>query len=1046
MLSSKHSLSHGLARITTGSIPQSSIHALRNLQRDASSLALTRAAPMNQRLVSTPSLPSSQNWVHKSKTFASEASSSEMPHFDKILVANRGEIACRVMRTAKKLGIRCVAVYSEADRNALHVKMADEAYFIGPAPSSESYLQMDKIIQVCHRSGAQAVHPGYGFLSENSRFAERLAEEGIVFIGPPASAIRSMGSKSESKNIMLGKFMSPPPFAPPDTHSSQAAGFPVLIKAVHGGGGKGMRIVNEPTFDAFQDALSSAQRESRKSFGNDAVLVEKFIQHPRHIEVQVFADTMGDAVSLWERDCSVQRRNQKIIEEAPAPGLSVELREMLGAKAVAAAKAVNYVGAGTVEFIFDNDSQSFYFMEMNTRLQVEHPVTEMVTGLDLVEWQLTIAAGNPLPMSQSSIPLVGHAFEARIYAENPRNNFLPDSGRLLYMSTPVPTLTLPPSYKPLSTPSLPSSTEFPTPSQATYESVIPSVRLEQGVVAGDQISTFYDNMLAKLVVHAQDRTSALRVLRNALDEYHVVGFSTNIQFLKTLASNQAFIDAEVETGFISKHFDDLFPAITGSPPEVFAQVALFVVLRDHFREQKVNGSSPWASLVSRRFGSDVSEQTVRLLDEAATGEDEPASIRIQSVGEGLYDVEVKTSPGAPVLFRGVSAMLETQTSLSVTLDEKLSSVTIVSQPASLSRNTMERLHVFGEGCKTTMTIPTPKWQLMQGSDIASAAVGLLKAPMPSLIVEVKVKLGDKVQKGQSVVVLESMKTETVLRAGVSGTVKAIGCKNGEMVDEGHELSRIGIVNVASVIASQFLTRHLDRTLATALSCSLSSLAKIETAIPAEASRGRGRGRGKSRGGLGKYLRARGRGRGFGRPAEFSKRLLLEGEEEDEEQTEEEIAARKVKYSRRYLGTNADRYAEPEPELDSDGEPTVEPEVDLTAFLEKQKSRKPPSPSSPEDDIDHTLDDLVSKQTNLKGKVRELEWDQSLEDLLREKESADANRALKSRFRAKKNIKGTAAAAARKESYIVAPPLPSSSPAAAKNEMGSMEEFLDELLS
>ncbi|OBZ66036.1 Methylcrotonoyl-CoA carboxylase subunit alpha, mitochondrial [Grifola frondosa] len=341
-------------------------------------------------------------------TFSALAVPVRRPHFDKILIANRGEIACRVIRTAKKLGIKTVAVYSEVDADALHVQLADEAYCIGPAASAESYLRMDKIIAVCHRSGARAVHPGYGFLSENPRFAERLAQEGIVFIGPPASAIVSMGSKSESKNIMSAANV---PVVPgyhgtdqdPNLLFQEATriGFPVLIKAVHGGGGK-----------------------AQKSFGNADVLVEKYIVHPRHVEVQVFADAQGGCVSLWERDCSVQRRNQKIIEEAPAPGLSPELRADLSAKAIAAAKAVKY---------------EFYFMEMNTRLQVEHPVTEMITGLDLVEWQLEVAAGNPLPLAQSAIPLVGHAFEARIYAENPRNNFLPDSGQLLYLSTPTPT-------------------------------------------------------------------------------------------------------------------------------------------------------------------------------------------------------------------------------------------------------------------------------------------------------------------------------------------------------------------------------------------------------------------------------------------------------------------------------------------------------------------------------------------------------------------------------------------------------------------------------
>ncbi|KAJ3736273.1 carbamoyl-phosphate synthase L chain, ATP binding domain-containing protein [Lentinula guzmanii] len=807
MLPSKHSISHGLNRIGTTSLTQLSVCNLRNIHWNANTNTV-RSEETQRRVVATRRRQADLHWNTQKRTFASEVgassflSGSRKPHFDKILIANRGEIACRVIRTANKLGIRCVAVYSEADHDALHVKMADEAYCIGPAPSSESYLNMNKIIEVCHLSGAQAVHPGYGFLSENAQFAKRLSEEGIVFIGPPASAIISMGSKSESKNIMSSAGV---PCVPgyhghnqdPEFlfEKAKEIGFPVLIKAVHGGGGKGMRTVLEPTAEAFYEALTSAKRESLKSFGNDTVLVEKYIQRPRHVEVQVFADSMGGAISLWERDCSVQRRNQKIIEEAPAPGLSVELRESLSAKAVAAARAVNYVGAGTVEFIFDNDTQDFYFMEMNTRLQVEHPVTEMVTGLDLVEWQLEVAAGNPLSMDQSSVPLVGHAFEARIYAENPRNNFLPDSGQLLYLSTPTPSLTLPQPYKPSSASQSLSNAK---PLGPYYESVSPSVRLEQGFEQGSQIGVYYDPMIAKLIVHGQDRTEALRMLRKALDEYHVVGVSTNVEFLRTLAGNQAFIEAELETGFIQKHFDELFAPISEPAPEILAQAAIFVALRDHFKQKTSFVHSPWTTLVSRRFGGDVYERVIHIKDDASTNEIEPTAIYIKSLAGGLFDVEVRTSTGAPPQFLGVSAKLVSPTSLSLTLNGKLSTVTIVSQPpppsvpASLAHNTMERLHIFSGERKRTLVIPTPKWLLMQGGDVLSAAAGTgaLKAPMPSLVVDVRVKVGDKVEKGQSVIVLESMKTETVLRAGISGTVKVVECKNGEMVQEGKELINI----------------------------------------------------------------------------------------------------------------------------------------------------------------------------------------------------------------------------------------------------------------
>ncbi|KAK0233900.1 carbamoyl-phosphate synthase L chain, ATP binding domain-containing protein [Armillaria fumosa] len=726
------------------------------------------------------------------RTFATASiSTSRKPHFDKILVANRGEIACRVIRTAKKLGIKTVAVYSDADRDSLHVQMADEAYCIGPAPSAESYLRMDKIIDVCHRSGAQAVHPGYGFLSENAFFAERLDQEGIVFIGPPSSAIISMGSKSESKHIMTAAGV---PCVPgyhgknqdPEFLYEQAKhiGFPVLIKAIHGGGGKGMRTVTTPSAEAFYEALSSAKRESLKAFGNDVVLIEKYIERPRHVEVQVFADTHGGAVSLWERDCSVQRRNQKIIEEAPAPGLSPELRADLGEKAVAAARAVHYVGAGTVEFIFDNDTLDFYFMEMwgtclsNTRLQVEHPVTEMITGLDLVEWQLEIAAGNPLPLNQSSIPLVGHAFEARIYAENPRNQFLPDSGPLLYLSTPTPTHVFADSYAPHS--------EFSPPVNIT-----PSLRLEQGFTQGSQIGVFYDPMIAKLISHGRDRTEALRILRKALDEYHVVGVSTNVEFLRSLAGNQAFIEQELETGFIPRHFNELFPPITEPSAETLALAALYVALRDHPVANAPSGPTPWTTLSSRRFGGYTYERLITLQDDS--GKSEAVSVSVKSTTPGRFDILLRSGSASGTEFLSVPAQLLSPTKLSATLNSINCKATVVSQPppggvpASSSHNTMERLHVFSGGSKTTLVLPSPKWLLDLGGDVLAAAKGALKAPMPSLVVEIKVKVGDRVEKGQAVVILESMKTETVMRTDVAGIVKMVSCKNGEMVEEGREL-------------------------------------------------------------------------------------------------------------------------------------------------------------------------------------------------------------------------------------------------------------------
>ncbi|KAJ1547461.1 hypothetical protein HK096_002805, partial [Nowakowskiella sp. JEL0078] len=444
------------------------------------------------------------------------------PLFDKILIANRGEIACRIINTAKKLGVKTVAVYSDMDANSMHIKLADEAFRIGPAPSVDSYLGMNSIIEVALKTNSKAIHPGYGFLSENSEFAKLVSESGIIFIGPPASAIESMGSKSESKKIMINAGVSVVPGYHGNNQSidklkDEAAkiGYPVLIKAIKGGGGKGMRIVENPI--DFEMMLESSKREAIKSFGDDKVLIEKYLVQPRHVEVQIFADHFGNIVYLFERDCSVQRRHQKVLEEGPAPNLSFSIRKKLGEQAVTAAKAVNYVGAGTVEFIYDTKSDHFYFMEMNTRLQVEHPVTEMITNTDLVQWQLEVASGNPLPQHQSQLKVNGHAFEARIYAENPLNNFLPDTGIIKFLRTPKP------------------------------ES---NVRVETGIRQGDIVSVFYDPMIAKLVVHSRDRSSALTLLQRKLEEFQVVGVQTNIEFLKSLISHHSVQNAELETGLI----------------------------------------------------------------------------------------------------------------------------------------------------------------------------------------------------------------------------------------------------------------------------------------------------------------------------------------------------------------------------------------------------------------------------------------------------------------------------------------------------------------
>jgi 3-methylcrotonyl-CoA carboxylase alpha subunit len=471
--------------------------------------------------------------------------------FTKILIANRGEIACRVIKTARRMGIRTVAVYSEADAGARHVRLADEAVCIGAPPPRESYLVIDKIIGAALATGAQAIHPGYGFLSENEEFAEACAKNDIAFVGPPVSAIRAMGLKSESKKLMEKAGV---PLTPGYHGDNQDAaylkqqaddiGYPVLIKASAGGGGKGMRAVAKA--EEFADALASCQREAKSSFGDEHVLIEKYLQRPRHIEIQVFGDTHGNCVYLFERDCSVQRRHQKVVEEAPAPGMTPERRAAMGKAAVDAAKAVAYVGAGTVEFIVNQDG-TFYFMEMNTRLQVEHPVTEMITGLDLVEWQLKVAAGEPLPLAQEQLRIHGHALEARIYAEDPDKGFLPSIGRLIHLAPPAETI---------------------------------NIRVDTGVEQDDEISPHYDPMIAKLIVWDESRERALARMLQALADYRVVGVSNNIGFLSRLVACPAFAQADLDTGLIERERGFLFPEGGEPPVEAWLVAALAELIHD----------------------------------------------------------------------------------------------------------------------------------------------------------------------------------------------------------------------------------------------------------------------------------------------------------------------------------------------------------------------------------------------------------------------------------------------------------------------------------
>ncbi|KAK0536653.1 hypothetical protein OC842_001921 [Tilletia horrida] len=747
------------------------------------------AAPQTAKTASSASRSRAYATVHRTLPRA-DARHALPP---KVLIANRGEIACRIIRTCNRLNVKTVAVYSEADAQSMHVKLADEAFCIGPAPSAQSYLNMDRIIEVAKQSGAVAIHPGYGFLSENAAFAARLAQEDIEFIGPPASSIEAMGSKSASKEIMLAAGV---PCVPGYHGSNQSletlraeadkTGYPVLIKAVKGGGGKGMKIATHP--GEFEEQLLSARREAEKSFGDGDVLIERYLTRPRHVEVQVFCDKLGNGVYLFERDCSVQRRHQKIIEEAPAPDLPESLRQELGRKAVDAARAVGYAGAGTVEFILDADTLEFFFMEMNTRLQVEHPVTEAITGQDLVEWQLEVAAGNALPLRQEELHCNGHAFEARIYAENTRANFLPDVGLLQHVALPTTSAT---------------------------------VRVDTGFGSGDEISVHYDPMIAKLIVHGRDRSEALRVLRDALDQYEVVGPATNIAFLKSLASHPAFVRAEVETGFIPKYKDELQPPVPPPSPVALAQAALFVALRDQPHsptpaDRAPLNASAWTSFSSfRSFPSARATRVVNLAargastssdasgDAAAADNAFQVTIQADHSAADTYRIEVKPAFGHSTVYERVHATLDPITRQAVTtsglttipedqvVGARLRSTVVSRIPPAGGAfpGGKERLDVFVGGAQVELDVLPPDWVAeVLGQTGAGDGQGSVTAPMPSKVVEVRVKVGQAVEEGDVLVVLEAMKTEHVLRAPRAGVVaKLASASPGSMVAEGTEL-------------------------------------------------------------------------------------------------------------------------------------------------------------------------------------------------------------------------------------------------------------------
>ncbi|WP_284335900.1 acetyl/propionyl/methylcrotonyl-CoA carboxylase subunit alpha [Comamonas sp. NoAH] len=663
--------------------------------------------------------------------------------FQKILIANRGEIACRVAATAQRLGIRTVAVYSDADAQAKHVAACDEAVHIGGSAPRDSYLRWERILEAAKQTGAQAIHPGYGFLSENEDFAQACQAAGLVFIGPPASAIRAMGLKAESKQLMEKAGV---PLVPgyhgtdqnPELLQREAdrIGYPVLIKASAGGGGKGMRLVEK--HEDFAAALASCQREAINSFGNDAVLIEKYVLRPRHIEIQVFGDTQGNVVYLFERDCSVQRRHQKVLEEAPAPGMTEALRKQMGEAAVAAAKAVGYVGAGTVEFIVEQpggygqpEAMQFYFMEMNTRLQVEHPVTEAITGEDLVEWQLRVAAGQPLPKQQNELQILGHAIEARICAENPDNGFLPATGTLHIYRKP-----------------------------ACSSFTISDVRVDDGVREGDAISPFYDSMIAKLIVRGDTREQALARLDTALAQTQIVGLSTNVQFLRHVVHSDAFASAKLDTALIEREKAVLFEQ-TSVPIPLAVAIAIAQQLQ---AEQALQGNDPF----SQRDGWH-SHGVVR---------------RNFTFMQGSATVNATLSYGR-------SGMLlqegDTQGELQWRVQGNGLDVAFAENRSTAQVHTVgDERHIFTPRGAAVLELQDPLAHAGEGHSEG----GRLTAPMPGKVVSFAVKAGDSVTKGQPLAVMEAMKMEHTIAAPADGVVLEVLYAPGDQVTEGAELIRI----------------------------------------------------------------------------------------------------------------------------------------------------------------------------------------------------------------------------------------------------------------
>lgn len=663
--------------------------------------------------------------------------------FNKILIANRGEIACRVAATCKRLGIASVAVYSDADANAKHVAACDEAVHIGGSSAAESYLRYERIIAAARATGAQAVHPGYGFLSENEDFAQACEAAGIVFIGPPVAAIAAMGSKAAAKALMHAAAVPLVPGYHGDDQDplllqseADSMGYPVLLKASAGGGGKGMRVVERS--EDFAAALVSCKREAASSFGNDRVLIEKYLTRPRHVEVQVFADQHGGAVYLFDRDCSVQRRHQKVLEEAPAPGLSAELRRAMGEAAVAAARAVDYVGAGTVEFIMTGSSQ-FYFMEMNTRLQVEHPVTEMVTGLDLVEWQLRVAFGEPLPLTQAQLKLDGHAIEARIYAEHPARGFLPSTGTLKHLR-------------------MPEGVEFSIGANSGRA----AVRIDSGVREGDTITPFYDPMIAKLIVHGATRAEALTRMSRALRACEVVGPHTNVEFLQRIVTSEPFSNGDLDTGLIERHHDALFAPVKKPFREALALACAALLTREG---GTAHGAWPWDALSHWRLNGGYTQTLAWREVESDT------AFAVTFARDGAVPtLDYAGQRDSFTWWSGAGAH-----EFGATLgDVHVTGRVFVDGDV---------FHVFCLGEAQAF-----EWQnLLAHAADAEHGEGRLTAPMPGKVIAVLVEAGTVVEKGTPLIVMEAMKMEHTIGAPAAGTVSEVLYAVGDQVADGAQL-------------------------------------------------------------------------------------------------------------------------------------------------------------------------------------------------------------------------------------------------------------------